>query len=57
MGVNILCAINDYERVVKDSVEAGAQLIISGAGLPLSLPEYVGERTWPWCPSSPPPGP
>jgi nitronate monooxygenase len=43
VGVNILCAINDYERVVKDSVEAGAQLIISGAGLPLSLPEYVGD--------------
>jgi len=43
VGVNILCAINEYERVVRDSVEAGAQLIISGAGLPLSLPEYVGD--------------
>ena len=44
MGVNILCAINEYERVVRESVEAGAQLIISGAGLPLSLPDYVGDR-------------
>jgi len=43
VGVNILCAINEYERVVRDSVAAGAQLIISGAGLPLSLPEYVGD--------------
>jgi nitronate monooxygenase len=43
VGVNILCAINEYERVVRDSVEAGAKLIISGAGLPLSLPEYVGD--------------
>jgi nitronate monooxygenase len=43
VGVNILCAINEYERVVRDSVEAGAQIIISGAGLPLSLPEYVGD--------------
>ncbi|HLO68426.1 MAG TPA: nitronate monooxygenase family protein [Holophaga sp.] len=43
IGVNILCAINDYERVVKDSVAAGAQMIISGAGLPLSLPEMVGD--------------
>jgi nitronate monooxygenase len=43
VGVNILCAINEYERVVRDSVEAGAQLIISGAGLPLSLPDYVGD--------------
>jgi nitronate monooxygenase len=44
VGVNILCAINEYERVVRDSVEAGAQLIISGAGLPLTLPEIVGDR-------------
>jgi nitronate monooxygenase len=43
VGVNILCAINEYERVVRDSVDAGAQLIISGAGLPLALPEYVGD--------------
>ena len=41
VGVNILCAINDYERVARESVASGAQLIISGAGLPLSLPEYV----------------
>jgi nitronate monooxygenase len=44
VGVNILCAINDYERVVRESVAAGAQLVISGAGLPLALPEYVGDR-------------
>jgi len=44
VGVNILCAINEYERVVRESVDAGAQLIISGAGLPLSLPDYVGDR-------------
>jgi len=44
VGVNILCAINEYERVVRESVDAGAQLIISGAGLPLALPDYVGDR-------------
>lgn len=43
VGVNILCAINDYERVVHDAVEGGAKLIISGAGLPLGLPGYVGD--------------
>ncbi|BDU75748.1 nitronate monooxygenase [Mesoterricola sediminis] len=43
IGVNILCAINDYDRVVRDSVAAGAQLIISGAGLPLGLPGLVGD--------------
>ncbi|RUM49166.1 MAG: nitronate monooxygenase [Hydrogenothermus sp.] len=41
IGVNILCAITDYGRVVRDSIEAGANIIISGAGLPLRLPEYA----------------
>ncbi len=44
VGVNILCAINEYERVVREAVEGGAQLIISGAGLPLALPDLVGDR-------------
>ena len=43
VGANILCAVTDYERQVRDSVEAGAQYIISGAGLPLRLPEFVGN--------------
>lgn len=43
VGVNILCALTDYERQVKDSIEAGAQYIISGAGLPLRLPEFAGD--------------
>jgi nitronate monooxygenase len=38
-----MCAINGYERVVRTSVESGAQLIISGAGLPLSLPGYIED--------------
>ncbi len=43
IGTNVLCAVTDYERQVRDSVAAGAQYIISGAGLPLRLPEYVGK--------------
>lgn len=43
VGVNILCALTDYERQVRDSVEGGAQFIISGAGLPLRLPEFAGN--------------
>lgn len=43
VGVNILCAIEGYEHAVRSSVAAGAQLIVSGAGLPLALPEYVGD--------------
>lgn len=43
VGVNIMCAINEYESMVRESVKSGAQLIISGAGLPLNLPSYVGD--------------
>lgn len=43
VGVNILCAINGYDEVVRASVAAGAQFIVSGAGLPLALPELVGS--------------
>lgn len=43
VGVNILYCINDYGRVVKDAVDAGADLIITGAGIPLNLPEFAGD--------------
>jgi len=43
LGVNILYAINDYDRVVKDACEAGADIIITGAGLPLTMPEAAKE--------------
>ncbi len=43
VGVNILCAIEGYEEAVRASVEGGAQLIVSGAGLPLNLPALVGD--------------
>lgn len=39
IGVNIMCAMNNYEDLVKTSIESGAQLIISGAGLPTTLPK------------------
>lgn len=43
VGVNILCAIEGYEEAVRASVAGGAQLIVSGAGLPLGLPGMVGD--------------
>ncbi|OIP66429.1 MAG: 2-nitropropane dioxygenase [Nitrospirae bacterium CG2_30_53_67] len=43
VGVNILYCITDYGRVVRDAIDAGADLIISGAGIPLRLPEYAGD--------------
>jgi len=39
VGINIMVAlVRDYENSVKASIDAGADFIISGAGLPLSLP-------------------
>jgi nitronate monooxygenase len=38
-GINIMCALaRDYNDSVKGALDAGADVIISGAGLPLSLP-------------------
>lgn len=41
IGVNIMVAQNYYEDLVKASIEAGADLIISGAGLPVDLPKHI----------------
>lgn len=46
IGVNIMVAMNDYDDFVKVAVEAGADVIISGAGLPTDLPKLVeGSNT------------
>ncbi len=41
LGINIMHACNDYGRMVRDSCEAGIDVIISGAGLPTNLPEFT----------------
>lgn len=41
VGVNIMVATKQYERYIKAACEAGADVIISGAGLPITLPELV----------------
>jgi nitronate monooxygenase len=43
LACNILYAQSDYNRVVKDACEAGADIIITGAGLPLTMPEATKE--------------
>ena len=43
VGVNIMVATRRYEDYVKAAVDAGADLIISGAGLPMTLPEIAGN--------------
>ncbi len=41
VGFNIMVATKNYEHYVRAAVEAGADIIISGAGLPIQLPDYV----------------
>lgn len=41
VGVNIMVATKQYDKYVKAACEGGADVIISGAGLPVSLPELV----------------
>ena len=41
LACNVLYAINDYGRVVTDACEAGANIIITGAGLPTNMPEFT----------------
>ena len=41
LAVNIMYAINDYDRVIKDACEAGADILITGAGLPTNMPEFT----------------
>ncbi|MBE9224957.1 nitronate monooxygenase [Phormidium sp. LEGE 05292] len=43
IGVNVMVAARDYETLIRTSAEQGVNLIISGAGLPLQLPEYTLE--------------
>ena len=46
IGVNIMVAVSHYEETVKTAIAAGADAIISGAGLPLNLAELAkGSKT------------
>lgn len=45
VGINIMAAlVRDYEESVKASVAAGADAIISGAGLPMNLPSICDPK-------------
>ncbi len=44
IGTNCMVAVRDFEAMVRTSVENGAQMIISGAGLPLRLPELASAN-------------
>lgn len=43
IGFNLMVAMRHYEEYVKAAIDAGADIIISGAGLPMALPELTGD--------------
>lgn len=44
IGVNILASTKNYEAYVRSAVQGGAEFIVSGGGLPLSLPAMVKDK-------------
>lgn len=45
IAVNIMCALTNYEGLVKAADEENVAAIISGAGLPMKLPALVKHRS------------
>ena len=43
IGVNIMVALSNFADMVRTSIAAKADVIFSGAGLPLDLPSYLTE--------------
>lgn len=41
IGVNIMVALTNYSKYVEAAIEAGADIIISGAGMPTTLPKIA----------------
>ena len=41
IGVNIMVALSNFSDMVKTAIEEKIDIIFSGAGLPLSLPQYL----------------
>jgi nitronate monooxygenase len=44
IGVNVMMAARDWETLVETAVNHGANLVIAGAGLPLTLPTYTQDH-------------
>lgn len=47
IGVNVMVALSNFADMVRTSIEEGADIIFSGAGLPLNLPSFrpAGSKT------------
>jgi len=46
IGLNLMVAVQNYREIAMEAVKSGIDLIISGAGLPMELPDIVkGSQT------------
>lgn len=43
VGVNVMVAMSNFADMVKTAIREGADIIFSGAGLPLNLPSFLTE--------------
>lgn len=41
IGINLMAVLNNFDEMVKESVQEKIDIIFSGAGLPLSLPKFT----------------
>jgi nitronate monooxygenase len=46
LGANVMVALSEYKANVIAACEAGANIIISGAGLPIALPDIVIQKDY-----------
>lgn len=44
LGVNIMMAMSNYADMTRTAIEEGIDIIFSGAGLPLNLPQFLQGR-------------
>ena len=44
VAVNVMRAVSDYAASVRCALQAGAQMVVVGAGLPLDLPDLAAEH-------------
>ena len=45
LGVNIMTALSNFSDMARTSIEEGVDIIFSGAGLPLNLPQFLGKNS------------
>lgn len=44
LGVNIMVALSNYAELVKTAIQEEIDIIFSGAGLPMNMPEFLKEK-------------